>query len=251
MRLSVLAASLCLLLLALTGEAGAMHIQEGLLPTRWYLFWYLLALPFLAWGLAELRRHSREGVVFTPMAALIGAAVFVISCMPVPIPVAGSCSHPTGVALAAILLGPPLAALISALALLLQALFLAHGGLTTLGANIVSMGVAGSFCSYALFLLLRRARLPLYPSAFLAGLLGDWATYFTTALELSLALPSNMGFGKMLGAITVAFIPTQLPLGILEGFLTAGALIFLMRKRRDILESLWGSRAAALLGEKA
>jgi cobalt/nickel transport system permease protein len=250
MRFLKLIALIVLLAAAAGGDAWAMHIQEGLLPTRWYLFWYLASAPFIFWGLRDLRRRSSDGTAFVPMAALMGAAVFVISCMPVPVPVAGSCSHPTGSALASILLGPPLAALMSALALLLQALFLVHGGLTTLGANVMSMGVAGSFCSFFLFVLLRKVRVPLYASAFLAGIIGDWATYFTTAVELSLALPSNLGFAGMLGAICVAFIPTQLPLGILEGFLTAGALIFLLRKRKDILKELWGKRSNFLIEDR-
>ena len=37
-------------------------------------------------------------------------------------------------------------------------------------------------------------------------------------------------------AIIVAFIPTQLPLGILEGFLTAGAYRFVRSRRPELLQ---------------
>ena len=82
--------------------------------------------------------------------------------MPVPVPVVGSCSHPAGTGLAALMIGPAATAVIASIALFLQALFLAHGGLTTLGANLFSMGVAGAFAGYGAFLLARRLRLPLF-----------------------------------------------------------------------------------------
>jgi len=164
--------------------------------------------------------------------------VFVISCMPIPVPVVGSCSHPAGTGLAAILIGPALAAVVSSIALLLQALFLAHGGLTTLGANIVSMGVVGSLTAYAAFRLARRCGLPLWGAAFLAGLTADWATYATTAFQLAAALHGQGSLAKMFGAIAVAFLPTQLPIGVLEGVLTAGVYRFIEVRRPNLLECL-------------
>ena len=73
---------------------------------------------------------------------LCGAFAFVLSSLKIP-SVTGSCSHPTGVGLAAILFGPSVACIMALIVLLFQALLLAHGGLTTLGANVFSMGVAG------------------------------------------------------------------------------------------------------------
>ena len=35
--------------------------------------------------------------------------------------------------------------------------------------------------------------------------------------------------------ILIAFIPTQLPIGILEGAMTAGMVVLLYRKRPDLL----------------
>ena len=84
-----------------------------------------------------------------PLVGLLAAVVFIISCMPIPVPTAGTCSHPCGTAISAILVGPYISVLISTVALLIQALVMAHGGLTTLGADIVSMGVVGSFTGYA------------------------------------------------------------------------------------------------------
>ena len=184
---------LCLaaLLAALPTPALAMHISEGILPLAWAGLWYALAIPVVAWGLRDLRRHSERSPSFKPLVGLVGAAVFLISCMPIPVPSAGTCSHPCGTGLAAILIGPALTVVITSVALTLQALFLSHGGLTTLGANIVSMGVAGAYVGYGVYRLGLRLRLPWIAAAFLAGLFSDWATYAMTSLELAAALSTG------------------------------------------------------------
>ncbi len=226
--------SLAALLLA-PSYAYAMHLAEGVLPLAWAAGWTLALLPFLALGIRALRRRSVEDPVFGPFLAMLAAAVFVISCMPVPVPTAGTCSHPVGTGLAAVLVGPVLTVLVTVVALLLQALFLAHGGLTTLGADVWSMGVAGGFAGWLAFRGLRGLGASLSVSAFFAGLAADWATYATTAFELASALHGEEGLGRAFGAIALAFVPTQLPLGLLEGALTAGALVFIARRRPALL----------------
>jgi cobalt/nickel transport system permease protein len=212
-------------------EAQAMHLADGVLPARWCAVWTLFALPFVlyAWRRFDARRLRDERLF--PLVAMVGAAVFAISCMPVPIPIVGSSSHPCGTGLAAIVVGPLLTVLITTIALVLQALFLAHGGVTTLGADIVSMGIVGGFVGFAVYRVARRWGLGIVGAAFLAGLLSDWATYATTALELALGLHGERSLGAVFGAVCLAFAPTQLPLGLLEGGVTAGALAFLARRR--------------------
>ena len=166
---------------------------------------------------------------------MVGAAIFVISCMPIPIPWIGTCSHPCGTGLGALLIGPGPTVVVASIALVFQALFLAHGGLTTLGANIVSMGVVGAFSAYGLFHVLRRMRVPIFAAALAAGIISDWATYATTSLELSSALHSDGSFWGMFAAVMAAFVPTQLPLGIAEGVVTALAYRFVLDRRPDLL----------------
>ena len=64
---------------------------------------------------------------------LAGGFVFVLSALKIP-SVTGSCSHPTGTGLGAIIFGPTTMTVVGLIVLLFQALLLAHGGLTTLGA---------------------------------------------------------------------------------------------------------------------
>jgi cobalt/nickel transport system permease protein len=230
-------------LIALPARAFAMHISEGILPASWAVLWYAVAVPFVVLGLRELQRRSEQSPYFKPLVGLVGAAVFLISCMPIPVPSAGTCSHPAGTGLAAILIGPGLTVVVASIALTLQALFLAHGGLTTLGANIVAMGVAGTYVGYGAYWIIRRLGLPWVMAAFLAGLLSDWATYAMTSIELAAALHGGGSFSGMLSLILIAFIPTQLPLGILEGIICAGALRFVRSRKPELLRMAAGGAA--------
>ncbi|MET0391045.1 MAG: energy-coupling factor ABC transporter permease [Polyangiales bacterium] len=219
-------------------RAHAMHLSDGMLPAGACLSWAVLSLACVVIAFRRFDRARLRDPQLAPLMAMLGAGVFAISCMPVPVPWVGTCSHPCGTGLAAIVLGPLPTVLITAIALLLQALFLAHGGLTTLGADIASMGIAGGFTGYLVFHGLRRAGVGLAGAGFVAGMFSDWATYATTALELALGLRGAESFGGTFAAVALAFAPTQLPLGLLEGALTAGALTFLHRRRPALLARL-------------
>jgi cobalt/nickel transport system permease protein len=221
--------------LMLVSPAYAMHISEGILPFNWALAWFAVAAPFVAIGLRKVREMAKADLSVKPLIGLMAAVVFVISCMPIPVPTAGTCSHPCGTGISAILVGPFASVVIAGVALLIQALFLAHGGLSTWGANVVSMGVVGSFVGFFTFRGLRLLRANLVVAGFAAGLLADWATYLATSVELSSGISGNSPFLPLFWKILIAFVPTQLPLGILEGAITAGMVNLLYKKRPDLL----------------
>ena len=218
--------------------AYAMHIAEGILPANWVIVWYVIAFIFVAWGIRLIKRRTKKIKGLIPLLGLAGAAIFLISVFPVPVPISGTCSHPCGTPLGAILVGPFISTVLGAIALLIQALFLAHGGISTWGANIVSMAIVGSFVGFGVFMLLRRFNAPIFVAAFAAGLIGDWATYATTAFELASALHGTGSLWSMWGTIAVAFAPTQLPLGILEGIFTAAVVVVVYQRRPELLSHI-------------
>ncbi|MBI5098406.1 MAG: energy-coupling factor ABC transporter permease [Nitrospirae bacterium] len=226
----------CLLLTA--GEAHAMHISEGILPLNWAALWFAVAIPFVALGLRKLKILSAQDLSIKPLVGLMAAIVFVVSLMPIPVPTAGTCSHPGGTAIPAILISPTISILVTGVALLIQALFFAHGGLSTWGADVVSMGVVGSFAGYGVFRLLRKFNAGLAVSAFFAGIISDWAIYLTTSVELAAGIRGDSPFWPLFSKIAIAFVPTQLPLGIVEGAMTAGMVNLLFKRRADLLVKL-------------
>ncbi|OHB30807.1 MAG: cobalamin biosynthesis protein CbiM [Desulfuromonadaceae bacterium GWC2_58_13] len=201
-----------------------MHIMEGFLPVEHALGWGAASLPFVALGLRAIKRKVRENPELKMLIGVSAAFTFVLSALKLP-SVTGSCSHPTGTGLGAVLFGPLAMAPMAAIVLLFQALLLAHGGLTTLGANIFSMGIVGPLVAYALFRAGRLVKLPQGLTLFLAATLADLATYLTTSLQLALAFPDPIGgFAASLAKFAGIFAITQIPLAVSEGLLTV--LIF-------------------------
>ena len=77
--------------------------------------------------------------------------------------------------------------------LIFQAVLLAHGGLTTLGANCFSMAIAGPIISYLLYKLLKKMNINKKVTVFLAAFIGDLFTYCITSVQLAAAYPSEAG----------------------------------------------------------
>jgi len=215
-----------------------MHIAEGLLPLSQATMWSLISLPVVVYSFKKISTAGAKDPFFKTISAILGATVFIISAMPIPVPLVGTCSHPTGIGMIVPLVGPWIAIVISSVALALQALFLAHGGISTLGANIFSMGIIGSFSALLVFTATRRIGASLGISTFLSGLTADWCTYIGTALILSLSITGDTSFLRVFLSIVIAFMPTQIPIGILEGFMAMGAVQFISKRRPDIIEHL-------------
>lgn len=211
---------IALLQLVTPPPAWAMHIMEGFLPPGWALWWTAVTIPFIAWGLTTVKRTLQQDPELKLLLAMVGAFAFVLSALKLP-SITGSSSHPTGVGLGSVLFGPAVMSVLGLIVLLFQALLLGHGGLTTLGANTFSMAVVGPLLAAGSFRLTRSWGLGLAPAVFIAAVLGDLATYVTTALQLALAFPdATGGYIASMVKFGLIFAPTQLPLAIGEGLLT-------------------------------
>lgn len=224
------------LVIGSASPAQAMHIAEGFLPVQWAVLWWIVALPFFLFGLRSLSRITKEHPELKLLLALAGAFAFVLSALKIP-SVTGSCSHPTGTGLGTILFGPSVMTVLGALVLLFQAVLVAHGGLTTLGANMFSMAVVGPFVAYGIyhFLKIKNQKLAIFLAAALANLL----TYIVTSLQLALAFPAASG-GVMAAFIKFAgiFAITQMPLAIIEGLLTVLVWNWLQEYNQTELQTL-------------
>ncbi|WP_455538981.1 energy-coupling factor ABC transporter permease [Terrisporobacter sp.] len=215
--------------------SNAMHIMEGFLPIKWALTWWVIFIPFFVIGLKNITKVVKEQPKKKLLLALCGAFVFVLSALKIP-SVTGSCSHPTGVGLAAILFGPSVTVVLGTIVLLFQALLLAHGGITTLGANSFSMAIVGPIVSFGLWKLLKD-KVDKKVVVFLAATLGDLATYTITSLQLGLAFPDPSG-GFMVSAMKFLgiFFVTQVPIAIAEGLLTVIIYNFISEnEEREVL----------------
>ncbi|WP_461752580.1 energy-coupling factor ABC transporter permease [Methanocorpusculum sp.] len=174
--------------------------MEGFLPSPWWQFWALLAAVCVLAGMVALIRLVKRNPESLPLLGLAGACVFILSSL--KLPSVGSSSHATGTGFGAILFGPAVCSVFCTIVLVFQALLLAHGGITTLGANIISMGVAGPLAACIIFKIghLIRPEFSIRSfsvTVFCAAAAADLVTYMMTSLQLALAYPR----------LKVAFLP--------------------------------------------
>jgi cobalt/nickel transport system permease protein len=206
-----------------------VHIAEGYLPPLHALAWTAVAAPFVVHGARAVVRQVREEPETRLLLGAAGAFSFVLSALKLP-SVTGSSSHPTGTGLGAILFRPPVMALLGTIVLAFQALLLAHGGITTLGANTFSMAVVGPWVAYGVYVLVRGLGGGLSVAVFLAAALADLSTYCTTAVQLAIAHPdATSGVAGALAEFGAIFAVTQIPLAISEGLLTVLVVRLLTR----------------------
>ena len=223
---------------AVAPASNAMHIMEGYLPAGYCVAWGLICLPFLIAGFFSLKIKEKENRRNLTLMAMSGAFHCVSSSLKIP-SVTGSCSHMTGTGLGAVLFGPASVSILGIIVLIFQAVLLAHGGLTTLGANTFSMAIAGPLVSFGIYRLCQKIKINRRVGIFLAAFLGDLFTYCVTSIQLALAYPSEAGgVGASVVKFLGVFAPTQLPLAVIEGILTVVIVIGLETYAKPELKSI-------------
>lgn len=235
LKVSVIASMLMLTAV----PAYGMHVAEGMLPVQWCIIWGALFLPFFVWGFLSIKKQCAGNNRIKMMLAMAGAYCFVLSALKMPSLVTASSSHPTGTGLGAVLFGPAVMAVLGFIVLLFQALLLAHGGLTTLGANAFSMAVAGPFVGYGVYLLARKCKAHKNIQVFLAAFVADLFTYMVTATQLAVAFNNDsVTFMQAWAKFMTIFAMTQIPVAIVEGILTVlvyNAISSLCKEEMSIL----------------
>jgi cobalt/nickel transport system permease protein len=227
-----------LLLIFFPANVYGMHIAEGFLAPSWCAAWYGAAIPFLIWGLYKIKKQTAIHNKIKILLGVAGAFTFLLSALKIP-SVTGSCSHMTGTGLGAILFGPATMSVLGFVVLLFQALLLAHGGLTTLGANTFSMGIAGPFLAWTIYRIMCGLKANRSVTVFAATFAGSLFTYGVTALQLALAFPGTNGsilvslikFGSIFGI-------TQLPLSVMEGLISVMVFNFIQSHNHEELLAL-------------
>ena len=218
-----------------------MHISEGIITGAPAAAYTAAGLALMGLGTWRMKKFAARFPDKKPLIGMGGALIFFVSLIPLPA-FTGTCSHPCGTPLIAILLGPFIGTALAGVALLLQAAFFAHGGFSTWGANVLTLGLCGSFGGWLTFKGARKLGLPLWFAGGAAGLVGDILTYAASGLILSVALvhaPTPQYTLKgYLAAVYAAYLPTQLPIALGEMVLTGLALQYAFRQRPEVLEDL-------------
>jgi cobalamin biosynthesis protein CbiM/cobalt ECF transporter T component CbiQ len=233
-----------------------MHITEGFLPISHCIAWGAASLPPTVVAVRAISKNldrKRENRVLLAASA---AFLFTLSSLRMP-SITGSSSHPAGTSVGTYLFGAGAMPALALITLVFQALLLAHGGLTTLGANLFSLGIAGPWAMWLLLRFMLKTGWGRDRSIFVSTVVGDLATYVTTAVQLALAYPSAHGgflasFAKFIGI----FLITQIPIALAEGVLTVALLRALPEREirgfhqaaAESEETGWAWKGLAIIG---
>jgi cobalt/nickel transport system permease protein len=169
-------------------------------------------------------QHARR----IPLMGVMAAFVFAAQMINFSIPGTGSSGHIAGGLLLAILLGPFAAFIAMVSVLTVQCLLFADGGLLALGCNILNMGFWPCFIGLPVYRFWagasaapRRAALAAVIASVVSLQLGAMSVVVETVLSGRSELPFTHFGAVMLGI--------HLPVGIVEGLVTAGVLRVLLR----------------------
>jgi cobalt/nickel transport system permease protein len=208
-----------------------MHIPDGFLSLPVAAGTYVASGGSLAYAVRRTTAGLREKQV--PLMGVMGAFIFAAQMLNFPV-AGGTSGHLIGAALATILLGPWAGMLIMTSVLIVQALIFQDGGLLALGANVLNMGVVACLIASVAYTGMVRFLGTGKRAVLASGFVAAWASVVAAAVlcALELALSGIAALAVVLPAMTLIHVL----IGIGEGMVTAGVMVFLTATRRDLLQ---------------
>ena len=208
----------------------AMHMADALVSATVGGGFWILSGGSLAHCSHALRREANDAKV--PLMGVLGAFVFAAQMVNFAIPGTGSSGHLGGGLLLTVLLGPQAAVLVMGSVLLMQALFFADGGLLAFGCNLFNMGIVPAFVAYPLMYRPLAKRGWLGGAAVSGALLALQLGALGVVLETMFSGLAGLPFKPFL----VSMLAIHLPIGLVEGIVTAALLGFVGKVRPVLLE---------------
>ena len=208
----------------------ALHIPDGFLNLPVIAITWVVAIGLIALGLNQVQAEYQEKAV--PLMGVCAAFIFAAQMINFPIP-GGTSGHLLGGTLAGALLGPWAGSLVMTVVFIVQAVLFQDGGLTVLGANIVNMGLIGTFGGYYLYKAIRfaigRDKLP---GMVVGSAVAAWTSVVIAAIlcAIQLAISGTVPLGVAMAAMA----NWHVFIGIGEALITVVALTFIWRTRPDM-----------------
>jgi len=234
-----------------------MHIPDGYLSPSTCATLYVMAGAGWYSALKRIKRVMMTRTI--PLVSVFASFSFVLMMFNLPLP-GGTTGHATGVAIAAIVLGPWGSILAVSIALAIQALFFGDGGITTLGANCFNMAVVGSLVASAIYWLAAGAS-PLRSrrrvvAAAVAGYCAINASALCAAVEFGI---QPMLFHDAGGAPLYAPYPLRIAVpammighltlaGMAEAIISAGMISYLQGANLSLLTGSAGNATSVAAG---
>lgn len=210
-----------------------MHIPDGFLTLYVIVPTFIITIIFWIISFKKIKITDQQ----VPIMGLLTALFFAAMMMNYPI-IGGTTAHLLGGASIGLILGPYAGCISVTIILVLQALLFGDGGLTTLGANVLNMGIIGVFVPCILFLAMNKVfkaktNGTLYAMIFISAFVGDVLAAVSAGTELGLSTPT---FQYGLSVAVPAMAINHSIIGVAEGIVTVILIGALLKLRPDVLE---------------
>ncbi len=203
-----------------------MHLPDGII-TLWQslIYWILVIITIIIYLFKVSKNEENEKrIVFT---AVLAAAAIVTSSISIPSPF-GVPIHFFLIPLVAILLGPLSGVAVAFLCLIVQFFLFGFGGITTLGANTLTIGIALSFSTYIFYKFTLELNESL--SVFSGTLMG---IVIATLTQVMILMSAGVATLEMLMA---TLIPFYLFIGVIEGATNVFIVSFIAKVKPELLK---------------
>lgn len=211
-----------------------MHIPDGFITS--YVIIPTFIITVIIWAISIKKVKLTEQQV--PMMGLLTALFFAAMMMNYPI-IGGTTAHLLGSASLGLILGPFAGCISVTVILVLQAFLFGDGGLTTLGANVLNMGIIGVFVPCLIFLVMNKAlkiksTTSLFATIFISAFAGDVFAAISAGAELGFSQPV---FQYGLSVAVPAMAINHSIIGVAEGVVTVILIGTLLKLRPDVLKN--------------
>ena len=206
-----------------------MHIPDAFIPIPQGIVYWIIALVFVVLALKWAKNEMNEEKL--PLVAVLAAGIFALQSFNLPVSM-GTSGHLVGGALAAIVLGSPFAAIfILTMVLIVQGVLFGDGGITTMGANIINMGVIGGFVGFYTF----KGLMGMTKNMPIAGFAAAWLACLIPSLACAVEMFIAGTFPLREGLIAMGLYHAII--GVIEGIVTVAAIYLITTVRPDLVDT--------------
>lgn len=205
-------------------EVINLHLTDGLIPLWQAAIYWILTIALLALYMYKLSKTEETEKVIVKT-AILAAVTIAASSISIPSPF-GVPIHLFILPLVAILLGPLSGIVVALLCFLVQFFLLGMGGITSLGANVVTMGIVMSFSTYYFYKFIAELdeRLGIFSATFIGVIMAT----ITQVAILMFAGVATLEF------LTATLVPFYLFVGVIEGIINVFIILSLFKMKPEL-----------------
>lgn len=203
-----------------------MHLSDGLIPLWQAAIYWILTLVVIGIYFYKLSKTEEKERILVNT-AILAAVTIVVSSISIPSPF-GVPIHLFIIPFVVILLGPFTGVTVEFLCLIVQFLFLGMGGITSLGANTITMGIVLSFSTYLFYKFTAELddRLSIFAGTFMGIIMA-------TITQVIILLIAGVATFEVLLA---TLIPFYLFVAVLEGIVNIFIILTLFRLKPELAQ---------------